>query len=118
MNRSEQVTLAKGFVAVLKQTGLVGSAIAMRLPPGLATPDDLIQPSDGWLGWEALRPGLPEFMGDTVIVAYLRRKGSLVKETGRALYRGLERVMDLGAVAGLYGVPCGELGSTLHLRMT
>lgn len=116
-NKPDLLAMAKGFVKVIEQCGLVGSSLAFRRPQETDPQKGLSQPADGWMDWGSLRECLPEFAGDAIIIAWLRRTGSLVGETGRVLYRGLERVLDLGALDWLSGIPTGEHGGTLHLRM-
>lgn len=111
------LSVAKGVVQVVEQSGLVGSSLVFRMPQQDAAAGGLGQPSDGWLDWEPLRAQLPELAGDTIIIAWLRARGSLIGDTGRVLYRGMERVLDLGALGWLSGIPCGENGGTLHLRL-
>lgn len=113
------VQLALQVLQVLEKTGLVGSVTAFRAPQQYTQSGAFPQPADGWMEWEHLRAGLPEFAGDAIIIHWLRQRGSIGGSTGRALYRGLQRVMDLGALGALRGIPpCGEGGGTLHLRST
>lgn len=116
--RDELVELAVQVVKVLEQSGLVGSTTAFRTPQQYSEPGGFTQPTDGWMEWEQLRGGLPEFTGDALIIQWLRQVCSLDdhSSTGRVLYRGLQRVMDLGALGALRGRPCGEPGGVLHLR--
>lgn len=108
-NKPELLAMAKGCVRVVQRSGLVGSSLVFRRPQQ-ADPDSGLttQPSVGWLNWEALRDHLPEFAGDAIIIAWLRKTGSLVGETGRVLYRGMERVLDLGALGWLSAKMAGS----------
>lgn len=115
--KAQLLDVAKGIVRVVGESGLVGSSLAFRMPVQQATQDGLEQPSDGWVGWEPLRAHLPEFAGDALIVAWLRSRGSIIGDTGRVLYRGMERVLDLGALGWLSGIPSGEDGGTMYLRL-
>lgn len=116
MRRAELLELATNFVGVIEQSGLVGSSTAFRKAQQHGTQKTLLQPDDDWMGWEPLRTHLPEFAGDAIIIAWLRERGSLVGDTGRVLYRGMQRVLDFGALGALSGIPPGEDGGILHLR--
>ena len=117
--KAELATLAKTCVEVVRQAGLEGSELAFRHPvmaaPAPHQADTSPPPETVWQGWEALRDNLPE-LSDNIIIEWLRNRGSLKGSTGRVLYRGLQRVLDLGALSGLVGVPCGVGGGVLHLR--
>lgn len=117
LNRPGLLAMAKGCVKVIEQSGLVGSSMVFRRPQEPDPQTGLSQPALGWVGWELLRDQLPEFAGDAIIIAWLRKTGSLIGDTGRVLYRGMERVLDLGALDWLSGIPCGENGGILHLRL-
>lgn len=117
MTRDTLLDMAKGCVKVVERSGLVGSSMVFRRPQESDPKLQLSQPADGWLDWKSLREHLPEFSGDCIIIAWLRKTGSIVGETGRTLYRGMERVLDLGALDWMSGIPCGENGGTLHARM-
>ena len=58
-------------------------------------------------------------MGEAIIVAWFDRCSSLqvdVDKASRVLYSGLQRMLDLGAINGLCGVPCGR-GDILRLGL-
>ena len=74
-------------------------------------PDPLLWVND----WQDLRDDLAE-MHEVTIVAWFRKHFPMVGATSRVLYRGMQRVMDLGAVHSLRGVPCGY-GDILWLSM-
>lgn len=117
--KAQLATLAKTCVEVVREAGLEGSELAFRHPvraiPAPHQPGAFPPPETVWLGWEALRENLPE-LSDNIIIRWLKEKGSLKGSTGRVLYRGLQRVLDLGALGGLVGVPCAVEGGPLHLR--
>ena len=117
MSRNQLVEVAQQVVQVVQEAGLLGSPNAFRMPQGSSQHGAFSQPPDGWLEWEQLREGLPE-IGDAIIIAWLTQKGSLAGDTGRVLYKGLQRVMDLGTLGALRGIPCGEGGGILHLSTT
>lgn len=116
MLKADLLEVARSFVKVIERCGLVGSSTAFRTPQQYAPSSKLVQPADGWLGWEPLRTYLPEFAGDAIIIAWLRQSGSLAGDTGRVLYRGMQRVLDFGALGALSGIPPGDDGGILHLR--
>jgi len=117
--KAQLVTLAKTCVEVVREAGLENSPIAFRHPvlptPSTQQPVTFPGPETAWLEWETLRGKLPEF-GDNIIIRWLTEEGSLKGSTGRVLYRGLQRVLDFGALGGLNGVPCGANGGLLWLR--
>lgn len=119
LNKDELVVLIRRTIKVLHQCGLVGSPIAFRAPvlsnPPAPPPGTSPPPETAWLGWKTLREYLPE-ISDNIIVAWLSNAGSLKGTTGRVLYRGLQRVLDLGALGGLTGSPCGDNGGLMWLK--
>lgn len=118
LRKPQLVSLAKACVEVVREAGLVGSPIAFRHPvrstqdqqPGMFPPPETV-----WLEWETLRGQLPE-ISDNIIIQWLSDKGSLKGSTGRVLYRGLQRVLDFGALGGLFGLPPGDSGGLLFLK--
>ena len=117
--KGQLVTLAKTCVEVVREAGLENSPIAFRHPVLSSSsnqqPPMFPGPEAVWLDWETLRGKLPEF-GDNIIIKWLTYESSLKGSTGRVLYRGLQRVLDFGALSGLNGVPCGANGGLLWLR--
>ena len=119
LSKDRLVDLARACMEVVRDCGLVGSPIAFRAPvssnPAAAQLPDQSPPETDWLEWETLREYLPE-LNDHIIISWLSSKGSLRGATGRVLYRGLQRVLDLGALSGLKGKPCGFNGGILWLK--
>lgn len=114
--KAQLATLAKTCVEVVREAGLEGSSIAFRHPV-MATPaphqPDTFPPQETVMQcWETLRECLQE-ISDNIIIRWLTERGSLKGSTGRVLYRGLQRVLDLGALKGLVGAPCGDDGGIL-----
>eukprot|EP00904_Undaria_pinnatifida_P003200 jgi/Undpi1/12881/HiC_scaffold_7.g02547.m1 len=126
-NKHELVEMARAVVDVVSKASLVNTDPAMRPPVKSRTttgetlrrrlPDLLA--AECWIhDWEILRSDLPQ-MSETTIMAWFQRCSSLqvdIEEASRVLYRGLQRMMDLGALKGLRGVPC-KRGNILWLRL-
>ena len=119
--KAQLVTLAKACIEVVTDDGLAGSATAFRQPrsssPPETQPGTFPPPETISHGWQSLREFLPE-INDSIIISWLRSKGSLKGDTGRVLYRGQERVLDLGSLGSLFGAPSGEEGGLLWLKFT
>ena len=117
--KAQLVTLAKTCCEVVREAGLEGSPLAFRHPvrstPQPPQPGTSPPPGTVWLAWEPLRATLPE-LSDNVIIKWLKDKRSLKGSTGRVLYRGLQRVLDFGALGQLSGSPCGVDGGLMWLR--
>ena len=117
--KEQLATLAKACVSVVRAAGLEGSSLSFRHPvmsnQQTQQPASFPLPGTVWQKWEELREKLPEIK-DNIIIRWLTDQGSLKGSTGRVLYRGLQRVLDLGALGGLVGVPCGVSGGLLWLR--
>lgn len=117
--------LATKVVRVVTRARLIDSELATRQPLRRASQEErLVSRLPGlprpecWVNdWEALKLHLPE-MGEAVIVAWFQQGSPQldIGLTSRVLYRGLQRMMDLGVLRGLRGVPCG-LGNILWLRL-
>ena len=126
-NKHKFVEMARAVVDVVSKASLVNTDLAMRPPVKSCTttvetlrrrlPE--LPAAECWIhDWEILRSDLPQ-MSEATIMAWFQRRSSLqvdIDEASRVLYRGLQRMMDLGALKGLRGVPC-KRGNILWLRL-
>jgi len=124
---------------VVEESGLAGSRLLFRAPAVSTTPEDTLRevmpdlppPGAHWSqNYATLRPYLPE-MQEAVILAWLSLDQSRKnwehppaqggseqppkwEPPARVLARGMERVMDLGALKGLMGTFVGNVLFVRH----
>ncbi|CAM9908416.1 unnamed protein product [Ectocarpus sp. 6 AP-2014] len=105
--------LAGQVVAMIKKCGLLNSNQAFRHPvPDLSSFQDkermampeLPGPRSRIRGFEHLQQHLPE-MSKSVILQFLRQVNPISGEGSRVWYRGMQKVMDMGNLNRLWGVP-------------
>lgn len=134
MNRASMVKLPQLCSKVVHDSGLTGTRLLFRKPAAVMKPEerlkevmlDLPPAGEHWsTDYESLRPHLPE-MQEAVVLAWLcldqsqknwddspERNGWMPPQRwqapARVLARGMERVMDLGALQGLIGTFVGNI---------
>ncbi|CAM9880628.1 unnamed protein product, partial [Ectocarpus fasciculatus] len=105
--------LAQQVVAMIKKCGLLNSNQAFRHPvPDLGSfkdkermvMPDLPGPCSRINGFQHLQQHLPE-MSKSVILQFLQQVNPISGEGSRVWYRGLQKVMDMGNLNRLWGVP-------------
>ncbi|CAN0356168.1 unnamed protein product, partial [Scytosiphon promiscuus] len=118
-NKNLLCTLATDVVRLIRNSGVIGENLAFRHPiPDLrlfgekekATMPELPAVCLRITEWVALRRYLPE-ISKSVIVGFLQEVNPLASEDTRVWYRGEQRVLDMGNLSRLWGVPskAGEM---------
>ncbi|CAM9923246.1 unnamed protein product [Ectocarpus fasciculatus] len=122
-NKATLVNLAQRVVEVMGGLSVTDDNLLFRSPVEVATHAETLDREMPDLPDEAewlkdhmeLREVLPE-LSETVVIDHLSTKDTSVNRRSRNLYRGMQRVMDLGCLDGLEGVPPPPFGGTSWIR--
>lgn len=120
--KDQLVALADKVRQVLGSLRIEDNDMLLRRPPEHTTREAILArrmpniPSvHAWnTDLSRLRPHLPA-VSEAVIVDHLSSTES-TSTMSRRYYRGMRRVLDLGSVKGLWGIPCPRSGGILWLR--